>query len=90
MLQDFATILVTRPGRCSLLQGPFALSNNGVLHKILNSWGYRLAWTAQREHAAQIVGAMESFYAGAHFLFVLDQRAGGVNGLASVAGWDGG
>ena len=87
MPKEFATILVTRPGGCSLLQGPFALSINDALHKILNTWGSLLTWTAQREHAAHIVGAMDAFYVGAHFLFVLDQRAGGVNGLASVAGW---
>jgi hypothetical protein len=90
MLMEFATILVTRPGGCSLLQGPFALSLNGALHKILNTWGSRLTWTAQREHAAQIVSAMDSFYASAQFLSVLDLRAGGVNGLAPRAGWDGG
>jgi hypothetical protein len=33
---------------------------------------------------------MDAFYAGAHFLFVLDQMAAGVNGMASLAGWDGG
>jgi hypothetical protein len=33
-----------------------------ALHKILNTWGSRLTWTAQREHAAQIVSAMDSFY----------------------------
>ena len=90
MLKEFATIMVTRSGGCSLLQGPFALSINGALHKILNTWGSRLSWTVQREHAAQIVGAMDDFYAGAHFLLVLDQGAAGFNGMASVAGWDGG
>ena len=90
MLKEFATILVTMPDGCYLLQGPFALTINGALHKILNTWGSRLTWTAQREHAAQIVGAMDAFYAGAHFPCVLEQRAAGVNGLASVAGWDGG
>jgi hypothetical protein len=90
MLREFAIILVTRPGGCSLLQGPFALSLNGALHKILNTWGSRLTWTAQREHAAQIVSAMDSFFASAHFLSVLDQRADVVNGLASRADWDGG
>ncbi len=90
MMKEFATILVTRPGGCSLLQGPFALSINGALHKILNTWGSRLTWAAQRKHVAQIVGAMDAFYVGAQFLTVLDQRAGGVNGLASVDGWDGG
>jgi hypothetical protein len=90
MLKEFATIPVTLPGGCSLLHGPFALSLNGVLHKILNTWGSRLTRTAQREHAAQIVDAMVSFYASAHFLAIMDQRAGGVNGLASRASWDGG
>ena len=83
-------ILVIMLGGCSLLQGPFALSINGALHKILNTWGSRLTWTAQREHAAQIVGAMDAFSAGAQFLFVLDQRAACINGLAKGAGWDGG
>ena len=86
MLKEFATILVARLGGCSLLQGPFALSLNRALHKILDTWGSRLTWTAQREHAAQIVSAMDSFYASAHFLSVLDQRADGVNGLAPRAG----
>jgi hypothetical protein len=75
MIKEFATILVTRSCGCSLLQGRFALSINGALHKILNTWGSRLTWIAQREHVAQIVGAMDAFYAGAHFLSVLDQRA---------------
>ena len=37
ILKEFATILVTMPGGCSLLQGPFALSITGALHKILNT-----------------------------------------------------
>ena len=61
LLKEYATILVTKPGGCSLLHGPFALSLDGALHKILNTWGSRLTWTAQREHAAQIVGAMDYF-----------------------------
>jgi hypothetical protein len=90
MLKEFATIVITMPGGCSLLQGPFALSINGAFHKILNTWVSRLTWTAQREHAAKIVGAMDAFYVGAHFLTVQDQRAVGVNGLDSAGGWDGG
>jgi hypothetical protein len=46
VLKEFATIMVTRPGGCALLQGPFALSINGALLKILNTWGSRLTWTA--------------------------------------------
>jgi hypothetical protein len=72
MLKEFATILVPSLGGCLLLQGPFALSINGALHKILNTWVSRLTWTAQRKHAAKIVGAMDAFYDGANFLSVLD------------------
>ena len=46
VLKEFATILVTRPGGCALLQSPFALSINGALLKILNTWGSHLTWTA--------------------------------------------
>ena len=90
LLKEFATILVTKPGGCSLLQGPFALSINGALHKILNSWGSRLTWTAQREHASQIVGAMDTFFSGSLPLSPPDLRQTGVNGLESTVGWDGG
>ena len=37
MWKEFATILVTNIGGCSLLQAPFAISLNGALHKILNT-----------------------------------------------------
>jgi hypothetical protein len=90
LLKEFATTLVTMHGGCVLLQGPFALSINGALHKILNTWGSRLTWTAQRQHASQIVGAMDAFFAGTHFLSVQDPRGMGVNGLISAGGWDGG
>ena len=73
-----------------LLQGAFALSVNGALHKILNTWGSRLTWTARKEHAAQIVGAMDAFSAGAHLLFVQNPRGIGINGEISAGGWDGG
>jgi hypothetical protein len=43
-----------------------------------------------REHAFQIVGAMDAFFAGAHFLSVQNPRGIGVNGLDSAGGWDGG
>jgi hypothetical protein len=35
VLKEFATIVVTKPEGCSLLQGPFALTHSGALHKIL-------------------------------------------------------
>ena len=40
---------------------------NGALRKIMDSWGSRLTWTVQRQHAAQIVSGMESFHASASF-----------------------
>jgi hypothetical protein len=55
-LKEFASILVTRPGGCSLLRGPFALVMNVALGKILHSWGSALTWIAQRQHPAQILG----------------------------------
>jgi hypothetical protein len=90
LLKEFATIPVTRSGGCVLLQGPFPLSINGALHKILTTWGSRLTWTAQREHASQIIGAINAFFAGAHFLSIQDPRGIRVNGLDSTRGWDGG
>ncbi len=89
IMKEYATILVTRPCGCILLQGPFALSLNSVLYKIPNTWAPRLTWTAQSEHAAHIVRAMDAFYAGSHFLSVLGQGADGVSGLESTVGWDG-
>ena len=62
VLKEFATIMVTRPEGCSLLQGPFALTHSGALHKILRTWGSCLTWTAQREHASQIIRGMQAFY----------------------------
>ena len=89
VLKEFATILVTRPGGCALLQVPFALSINGALLKILNTWGSRLTWTAQREHAAQIVSSMGVFYANA-IAPVLGQGAGWGGGAGPSASWEGG
>ena len=41
-LKEFVSLLVLRPSGCSLMIGPFALSLNGALWKILKSWGSRL------------------------------------------------
>ena len=87
VLKEFATILVTRPGGCTLLQGPFALSINGALLKILNTWGSRLTWTAQREHAAQIVGSMDAFYASVSAP-VLGLGVGWNGGVCPSASWE--
>jgi hypothetical protein len=67
-LREFATQMVMRPNGCSSMSGPFALSLNGALRKLLFTWGARLTWTAQRHHAAQILNGMDSFYANASFL----------------------
>jgi hypothetical protein len=52
VLKEFATIVVIRPEGCSLLQGSFALTHFGALHKIMRTWGSSLTWIAQREHAS--------------------------------------
>jgi hypothetical protein len=67
-LKEFASLLVLRPSGCPLMKVPFALSMNGVLRKILDSWGSRLTWTVQRQHAAQLISGMEAFHASASFL----------------------
>jgi hypothetical protein len=72
-LREFASHLMMRPSGCSLMPGPFALSLNGALRKILYSWGSRLTWTAQRQHATQILAGMDSFFANTSFLFAFDQ-----------------
>jgi hypothetical protein len=90
ILKEFATVLVTRPGECALLQGSFALSINGALLKILNTWGSRLTWTAQGEHAAQIVGSMDAFYSSSVVFTVMGQVAEGhaIGGVGSSASGD--
>jgi hypothetical protein len=72
-LREFASQLVMRPSGCSLMAGPFALSLNGALRKLIFTWGARLTWTAQRQHAAQILIGMDSFFANAAFLSDYDQ-----------------
>jgi hypothetical protein len=72
VLKEFATTLVTRLGGCPLLKGPFALSINGALRKVQNSRGARLTWSAQRQHAAQTLSGMDSFFGGASFLSTFD------------------
>ena len=36
-LKEFATSLVSKPASCCLMQGPFALSINGALRKIIHT-----------------------------------------------------
>ena len=66
-LKEFATIVVTKPERCSLLRGPFTLTHFGALQKILRCWGSRLTWTAQLEHVGQVVRGLQAFYDSAAF-----------------------
>ncbi len=54
------------------MSGPFALSLNGALRKLLFTWGARLTWTAQRQHAAQILNGMDPFFANASFISAYD------------------
>ena len=75
-LKEFATIVVTRPEGCALLRGPFALTLSGALHKILRSWGSCLTWTAQREHAWQIVRGLQAFYDSASFAKIWGREGG--------------
>jgi hypothetical protein len=39
LLEEYATIMVTRPQGCPLMHGTFAFSTNGALRKILRTWG---------------------------------------------------
>jgi hypothetical protein len=75
VLKEFATIVVTRPEECPLLQGPFALTHSGALLKILRSRGSCLTWVAQREHVSQLVRGMQAFYDSASF--VISWEGGG-------------
>ena len=86
-VREFATQLVMRPNGCTLMSGPFALSLNGALRKLLFTWGARLTWTAQRQHAAQILIGMDSFFANASFLTEYAQNhACGVGQVDQVPG----
>ncbi len=69
------------------MQGPFALSLNGGLRKILNTWGSRLTRTTQREHAAQIVGGMDAFLSMTSY--GQGQEQGSVSGLGQDQEWPG-
>ena len=63
-----ASLLIRRPASCRLLQGPFALPPTVALAKVLSSWGARLTWNAQREHAAQIVRVVEAHKSASVFM----------------------
>ena len=84
VLKELATIVVTRPEGCSLLQGPFALTHSGALHKIMRMWGSLLTWTAHREHASQIVRGLQSIYDSSAFV-----KNWGILGDGGIGGWGG-
>ena len=88
MLREFASLLIKRSSGCSLLQGPFALPPTVTLAKVLSCWGSRLTWTAQREHAAQVIRAVESHKSATSFMSVV-QRCGGTlwRRAGGQAGW---
>ena len=68
-LKEFASLITgLRPSGCSLMKGPFAISLNGALKKIIELWGYKLTWTAQRQHAAHIIASTDAFFSCASFL----------------------
>ena len=72
ILREMASLLIKRPAGCRLLKGPFALPPTVALAKVISSWGARLTWTAQREHAAQIVKAVENHKQGANVFMSSD------------------
>ncbi len=80
LLKEFASILVTKPEGCSLLRGPFALTHTGALQKIMRTWGARITWTAQREHAGQILKGMRAFHDAVAFAKGWEGRGEGSGG----------
>jgi hypothetical protein len=77
VLKESATIIVTRLEGCPLrLHGPFASTHSGALHKVLRWWGSCLTWTAQREHASQLVRGMQAFYDSTAFVMSWEGREG--------------
>ncbi len=68
-----------------------------ALSKVLNCWGARLTWTAQKEHVAHVIRGVEAHKAVVAFLYSATRResavhrgrAGGEQGLLSNGrtGW---
>ena len=51
-----------------------------ALSKVLNCWGARLTWAAQRELAAQVIRGVESRKSAAAFILSAAGRGGSVPG----------
>ena len=60
LLAEYASELVLRPSGCSLLSGPSRQSPREAVQSILRCWGARLTLVYEREHAAQILRAIDS------------------------------
>ena len=60
-----------------------------ALSKVLNTWGARLTWVAQKEHAAQVIRGVEAHKAAAAFLYSVAGRDGTVPGgqAGGQRGW---
>ena len=91
-LLECASLLIKRSSGCRLLQGPFAAPPSVALSKVLNCWGARLTWAAQKEHAAQVIRGVESRKSAAAFLLSAAGRGGPVPGfpggrVGSQRGW---
>ena len=68
MIREFAFLLIKRSFGCILLQGPYALPPTDALSKVLLCWGTRLTWTAQRDHVAQVIRAVEGHKLASSFI----------------------
>ena len=70
-LKEFASLLIKRSTAWCLLDGPFAVPPSVALFKVLSCCGSRLTWIAQREHVAQVVGAVETPKSTTYFLSIV-------------------
>ncbi len=77
LLLEFASSLrIKRSSSCHLLQGPFAIPSYVALSKVLNCWGARLTWGAQKEHAAQVILGVEMRKAADALMVSIKGRGG--------------
>ena len=81
LLLECASLLVKRSSGCRLLQGPFAVPPSVALSKVLNCWGARLTWAAQKKHAAQVIRGVESKKSDATFILSAAGRGDAMPGI---------
>jgi hypothetical protein len=60
ILREHASLVIKRPSGCRPLHDHFAVPRTVALAKVLSTWGTRLTWAAQREHAIRIIRAVET------------------------------